>query len=147
MAGRWTLCVCVALAAGVCRGGTPDEAKDAKKKAERVASYVTLVETITRVGIQVGAMLEKHPFDRALGIYTRDLGRLHAKALGNLTPPEGAESLHEKFKDAVLAFARMGEAFCAGDYPTARKQREDCVRDFNRALLEAIRLKKEGVVP
>ncbi len=142
---RGILWVAVLLAlGGVCRGGAAD---DPKKKAERVSSYVTLAETITRVGLQVGAMLEKHPYDRALCQYAKELGALHARAVARLTPPEGAEDLHAKFKDAVTEFAQAADGFASGDYSTARKHREACVRDFNRALLEVIKLRKDGVIP
>lgn len=140
----WLLVGCLALAPGAVRAGDADEAK---KKAERITSYVNLAETISRVGIQVGAMLDKTPYDRALYQYAKELGALHAKAILKLTPPEGAENLHAKFKDAVTEFASMADALCSGDFPGARKHREACVRDFNRALLEVVKLRKEGAIP
>lgn len=136
--------VVLALAAGVCRGGAAD---DPRKKAERVSSYVNLAETITRIGLQVGVVLEKHPYDKALCQYAKELGALHARAVARLTPPEGAEDLHARFKDAVTEFAQAADGYSSGDYPTARKHRETCVRDFNRALLEVLKLKREGVIP
>ncbi len=134
--------VLLALCA-VCRGA----AEDPKKKAERVSSYVNLAETITRIGLQVGVMLEKHPYDRALCQYGKELGALHARAVARLTPPEGAEDLHAKFKEAVAEFALAADNYASGDYPAARKHRETCVRRFNESLLEVAKLRKEGIIP
>jgi len=137
-------CLALALAAGACLGGGTD---DPKKKAERVSSYVNVAETITRIGLQVGVMLEKHPYDRALCQYAKELGALHAKAILRLTPPEGAEGVHESFKDAVANFALCTEAHSAGDFPTARRHREKCVKEFNKTLIEVIKLRQSGVIP
>ncbi|MBM4038064.1 MAG: hypothetical protein FJ290_06075 [Planctomycetes bacterium] len=140
-------CVCMGLVcalAAVCRGEAPD---DAKKKAERVSSYVNLAETITRIGLQVGGMLAKHPYDKALCQYAKELGALHAKAITRLTPPEGAEGVHDNFKEAVANFALCAEAHSAGDFPKARMHREKCVKEFNRTLLEVIKLRQSGVIP
>lgn len=134
---------CVVSVSSPCRGADGDT----RKKAERVSAYVTLAETITRVGLQVGGMLERHPYDRPLMVYARDLGRLHAKAMVNLTPPEGAEDVHRHFKEAVACFALAADAHCSGDFPTARTHREKCAREFNRALIEVIKLRKEGAIP
>ncbi|HPD16835.1 MAG TPA: hypothetical protein PLE19_17960 [Planctomycetota bacterium] len=140
----WLLVMGLLLSLGGARAG---DAEDAKKKAERISSYVNLAETISRVGIQVGAMLDKNPYDRALYQYAKELGALHAKAILKLTPPEGAEDLHSKFKEAVTEFALMADALCSGDFPAARKHREACGRDFGRALLEVVKLRKEGAIP
>jgi len=138
----WMGLVCTLAA--VCRGGAAD---DPKKKAERVSSYVTLAETITRIGLQVGDMLDKHPYDKALCQYAKELGALHAKAVVRLTPPEGAEGVHDNFKEAVANFALCAEALAAGDYPKARMHREKCVKEFNRTLLEVFKLRQTGVIP
>lgn len=132
------------LLAGVCRAGATD---DPKKKAERVSSYVNLAETITRIGLQVGVMLEKHPYDKALCQYAKELGALHAKAVARITPPEGAEGVHESFKEAVANFALTADALCSGDYTASRRYREKCVKEFNKTLLEVFKLRKEGVIP
>jgi len=141
------VCCCLVLALAVARGSHAGQQEDPKKKAQRVTSYVLLAEAITRVGIQVGAMLDQHPYDPALTRYARDLGRLHAKAIEKLTPPEGAEALHESFKAAVLDFSKAAEAYCAADYTTARRHRDACVRDFTKALAEVAKLKREGAIP
>ncbi len=138
------LCLACVLAAGLCRAGAAD---DTKKKAERVSSYVNLAETITRIGLQVGVMLEKYPYDKALCQYAKELGALHAKAILKLNPPEGAEDLHAVFKEAVLAFAQAADAQSSGDYAAGRRYREKCVKEFNRTLLEVFKLRKEGVIP
>lgn len=132
------------FAGAVCRAGASE---DPKKKAERVSSYVVLADTITRIGLQVGGMLEKHPYDKALCQYAKELGALHAKAVLRLTPPEGAEDLHAAFKEAVLAFAQAADAHASGDYATGRRYREKCVKEFNKAILEVVKLRKEGVIP
>lgn len=148
-AHRWTAalvwpCAAFVLAAGLCRGGAAD---DPKKKAERVSSYVTLAETITRIGLQVGGMLEKHPYDRALCQYAKELGALHAKAILRLTPPEGAEDVHACFKEAVVSFAQATDAQAAGDYAAGRRHREKCIKEFNKTIFEIIQLRKSGVIP
>ena len=140
-------CVCLGLVftlAAVCRGEATD---DAKKKAERISSYVTLAETITRIGLQVGVMLEKHPYDKALCQYAKELGALHAKAVVRLTPPEGAEGVHESFKEAVASFALCTEAHAAGDFPKARTCRDKCVKEFNKTLFEVAKLRRSGAIP
>jgi hypothetical protein len=140
------LTAAMALAAGarLARGG---EANEARKKAERVASYVCLAETVARVGLQVGGMLAQHPFDRALSTYARELGRLHESFYAKLAPPEGAEDLHRRFKEAVTSFTKAAEAHCAADYAAARKWRDENTRDFLKALVELAKLQKEGIVP
>jgi len=138
------LAAALALASGVCRGAEP---ADAKKKAQRVTSYVNVVETMARVGIQVGWMLERNPYDRALSQYATELGALHVRAMGKLTPPEGAEALHRRFKKAVTEFALTAAAFRSGDYPGARKHGEACRRAFNLSILEVQKLRKKGVIP
>ena len=140
-------CVCMALVcalASVCRAEATD---DAKKKAERISSYVTLAETITRIGLQVGVMLEKHPYDKALSQYAKELGALHAKAIVRLTPPEGAEGVHDNFKEVVANFALCTEAHATGDFPKARTHRDTCVKEFNRTLFEVAKLRRSGVIP
>ena len=132
------------LAAAVCRGG---EEEDPKKKAERVTSYVLLAETITRVGMEVGGMLDKHPYERPLCQYAKELGALHAKAILKHTPPKGAAGIHACFKEAVTSFALAADAQSDGDYPAARRHRERCVKQFAKTLLEVIKLRKEGVIP
>ena len=127
-----------------CHGGAAD---DARKKAQRVSSYVLVAETITRVGLQVGRMLETHPYDKALSRYARELGRLHAKLYAGLTPPPGADDLHRHFREAVAGFAKSAEAHCAADYAAARGHREKCLRDFTRALAEVVKLRREGTIP
>jgi len=122
-------------------------ADERKKQAQKVTSYVTLAETIARVGVQVGGMLEKNPYDRPLARYARELGRLHAKLLTSLTPPEGAEDLHSKFTEAVKNFAKSAEAHCNADYAAAQSHGEKCLRDFNKALVELIKMKQRGVLP
>ncbi|MBM4033273.1 MAG: hypothetical protein FJ291_16030 [Planctomycetes bacterium] len=143
---RCTLVIapCLVLVAGLSRGGAADEAK---KKAERVSSYVTLAETITRIGLQVGVMLEKHPYDKALCQYAKELGALHARAILKLTPPEGAEGVHEAFKEAVTNFAFCTDAYASGDYPKARTHREKCVKEFNKTIVEIIKLRGSGAIP
>ena len=141
------ICVSAALALGGTssrNGDTPDEAR---RKAKRAASYVLLAESICRVSLQVGGMTDRHPFDRALAAYARGIGGLHAKFLAKLTPPEGAEALHKRVTKAVNDFARMADAHYNADYPTARRHRERCVRDFTLGLVELNRMKRRGIIP
>jgi hypothetical protein len=126
-------------------GGSAADAR--KKQAKRVTSYVLLAETIARVGIQVGGMLDQHPYDRVLCRYARELGRLHARLFSELTAPPGAESLHRKFTEAIKGFAAAAEAYCAADYPTAAKHRQKCIREFNKSLIELIKMKQRGTIP
>jgi hypothetical protein len=126
------------------RGGTADEAR---KKAERATSYVLLAETVTRTSLQTAGMLDRQPFDKALAFYARGLGRLHVQLYEKLTPPEGTEGLHKQVQEAVDEFALMAEAHYSADYPTSRKHRENCVKEFLQALAELQKLKRQGVVP
>jgi hypothetical protein len=119
----------------------------AREEAKAATSYVLLAETISRVSLQVGGMLDRHPFDRALAYYARGLGRLHVRMYEKLTPPEPARILHRRFKEAVAEFAQMAEAHYKADYKTSRKHRERCVKDFLQALGELNRMKKRGLVP
>jgi hypothetical protein len=144
---RPLLGVTLLLAIAATRVAQGSDADEARKKAQRVASYVCLAETVSRVGLQVGGMLALHPFDRALATYARELGRLHESFYAKLTPPEGAETLHKSFKEAVTGFAKSAEAHCATDYATARKWRDECLRDFTKALAEVAKLQQQGIVP
>lgn len=90
---------------------------------------------------------QQHPFDRALSTYARELGKLHENLYNRLTPPEGAEALYGKFKEAISSFTKAAEAHCAADYATARKRRDECIRDFLKSLAELAKLQKEGLVP
>ena len=133
----------LAMTCGVARAAD----KEAQKRTKAVSSYVVLCETISRIGLQVGLMVQRHPFDRALARYARDLGQLHARFVTNLTPPPGAEDLHRKFSRAVVNFARSAKARYEGDYATARKFGDKCLADFREAVDEVLKLKKRGVIP
>jgi len=148
MSTRWihlgVACAAVVLASTPARAGDADEAK---KRAQRISSYVVLTGAIARVGLQVNGMLEKHPYEQPLARYARELSRLHAKLFAGLTPPPGAEGLHKDFKRAVAGFAKAADAHCDGDYAAANKHRRACLRDFTRALAEVVKLKQEGAIP
>ncbi|NQT52766.1 hypothetical protein HQ576_11970 [bacterium] len=137
--------VTLLLATGHAFSGS--EADDALRKAKRATSYVMLAETVSRVSLQVGGMTDREPFDKALAWYARSLGRLHVQLYDKLTPPEGVESLHAKYKSAVAEFAQMAEAHYKADYPTARKHREKCVKEFIQAVGQLAKLKRDGVMP
>jgi hypothetical protein len=125
-------------------GGT---AAEARKKAKRVTSYVVLAETIARVSVQVGGMVERNPYDKALATYARELARLHAKLYAKLTPPPGAEDLHKEVQEAINDFAAASDAHAAGNYRAAHKRRQKAVRQFAKSLLEVLKLKKDGTIP
>jgi len=129
---------------GGAQGATP---ADARKKAQRASSYVRLAETITRVSLQVAGMLSKHPYDRALCAYARELGWVHARLYAKLSPPQGTEKLHRRFKQAVARFSKAADAHSAADYPTARKNWEKCIAEFTKALGELVKMKRQGVIP
>ena len=143
---RWAAgMLAVSLAA---LGATPDETPDeTRKKAKRVSSYIAFCETVGRVGIQVGGMAEHHPYDKAVVTYAREISRLHARLFEKLTPPEGAETLHKRFKEAVTEFAKAAEAHYQADYSAAHKHRQKAVRDFIRALAEIGKLRRKGTIP
>ena len=136
-----------ALVLGPALPGYGGTAAEARKKAKRVTSYVVLAETIARVSGQVGGMVERHPYEKALATYARELGRLHAKLYAKLTPPEGAEKLHSEFQEAINEFATASDAHAAGDYRTAHKYRQKALRQFAKSLLEVLKLKKSGTIP
>ena len=140
-------CAIATLALGATGTRNGDSPDDARTKAKRATSYVLLAEAIARVAIQVGGMTDREPYDKAIATYARSLGRLHAKFLAKLNPPEGAETLHKKVKEAGAEFARMAEAHYKADYATARKHREKCLKQFTQALLEVARMKRQGVIP
>ena len=142
-----TLCLGAALVLGPALSGSGGTAAEARKRAKRVTSYVVLAETIARVSVQVGGMVERQPYDKALATYARELGRLHAKLYAKLTPPQGAEKLHKEFQEAISEFATASDAHAAGDYRTAHKYRQKAVRQFAKALLEVLKLKKNGTIP
>ena len=137
-------CVLVLGGTGVARGGS---AEGVRTKAKRVTSYVAFCETVGRVGIQVGGMVDRHPYDKALATYAREIGRLHVRLFDKLTPPEGAEALHKRFREAVAGFARSADAHYRTDYAEARKQRKDALAGFLKALGELAKLKRKGVIP
>jgi hypothetical protein len=143
------LCVAATLAASLAAlGATTDETPDeTRKKAKRVSSYIAFCETVGRVGIQVGGMAEHHPYDKAVVTYVREISRLHARLFAKLTPPEGAETLHKRVKDAVTEFAKAAEAHYQADYSTAHKHRQKALHDFVRALAEIGKLRRNGTIP
>jgi hypothetical protein len=141
------LCLLAGTLLSAARAGYGGEDDEARKKAERVASYVCLAETVSRVGLQVGAMLDAHPQDRALTTYAQELARLHENLYAKLTPPEGAEVLHKKFRDALTNFSKAAEGYAAADYTSAAKYRGECIRDFNAALVQVIKMKQRGALP
>ena len=128
----------------VARGG---EASEVRKNAKRVTSYIALCETVSRVGIQVGGMLDHHPYDKAMATYAREIGRLHVRFFNKLTPPAGAEGVHKRFTQSVLGFALAADAHYRADYAEARKQRKEAIDAFLRALGELRRLVRKGVIP
>jgi hypothetical protein len=138
------LCATLVLVCAQARAG---EGEDAKKRAQRITSYVVVTGAIARVGLQVNGMLGKHPYEQPLARYARELSRLHAKLFAGLTPPPGAEGLHKDFKRAVNGFAKAADAHCDGDYAAANKHRRACLRDFTRALAEVVKLKQQGDIP
>ena len=151
MAIRPTSALGALLIAAVAFGGassTRDEDPDAvRKKAQRVSSYITFCETIARVGIQVGGMVEHHPYDKALITYARELSRLHGRLYSKLTPPQGAETLHKHFKAAVEGSAKAADAHYKADYAAGHKYRKEAVGDFLKALVEINKLKRKGAIP
>ena len=118
-----------------------------RKKAQRVSSYIVFCETVARVGIQVGAMVEHHPHDKALVTYARELSRLHLRLYNKLSPPEGAETLHQRAKAAIEGAAVAADAHYKADYATARKQRKEAAGEFLKAIVEINKLKKSGAIP
>jgi len=142
---RWLALMGVAMATTFAPAQGAD--KETQKRAKAVSSYVVLCETISRIGIQVGVMLQRHPYDKALARYARDLGQLHARFMTNLKPPPGAEDLHRKFTQAVANFARSARARYEGDYPTARSFGDKCMKNFAESIEEVLKLKKRGVIP
>ena len=86
-------------------------------------------------------------FIEALAIYAREIGRLHARLFDKLTPPEGAEALHKRFKEAVVGFANSADAHYRTDYAEARKQRKDALGGFLKALGELAKLNRKGSIP
>ena len=150
MSTRPTCVLGVLLVAAAAMGGatsTRDEDPDAtRKQAQRVSSYIFFCETVARVGIQVGGMVETHPYDRALVTYSRELSRLHLRLYSKLTPPQGAEMLHKRFKAAIEGAAKAAEAHHKADYATAHKQRAEAAGDFLKALVEIHSLKKKGTI-
>jgi hypothetical protein len=139
--------VALGLAALITRAAAAETRDEAIKKAQRATSYVLLAETVARTSIQAGGMLDRQPFDKAIAFYARGLGRLHVQLFEKLTPPEGTEGLHKQVKEAVDEFALCTEAHYNADYPTARKHRERCVKEFLQALGALAKLKHEGVIP
>jgi hypothetical protein len=121
--------------------------EEIRKKAKRVASYIALCETVGRVGIQVGGMLEHHPYEKAMSIYARDIARLHHQLFQKLPPPEGAEKLHKRMQDAIEAFARSADAHYKADYATSNKYRKEAMQEFLKAIAEVGRMRRDGTIP
>jgi hypothetical protein len=139
------LCGTALLASPLAAAGeSPDEIR---KKAQRVNAYIALSETVGRVGIQVGGMLEHHPYEKALSIYARDIARLHHELFQKLTPPEGAEKLHKRMQDAVANFARAANAPYKADYAASNQYGKEAAGDFLQAIAEIGRLRRKGVIP
>lgn len=151
MANRPTSVLAALLAAATLLAGaataaeeTPDELR---KKAKRVSSYITLCETLGRVTIQVGGMLENNPYDKAVSIYARDISRLHLQFFQKLTPPEGAEMLHKRVKEAIEEFARAADAHAKADYAEGHKRRQKAIQEFLKAIAEIGRMRRKGTIP
>jgi len=151
MANRPTFILAVLLAAVMVLSGaataaeeTPDELR---KKARRVTSYITLCETIGRVAIQVGGMLGNNPYDKAVTIYARDLSRLHLQFFQKLTPPEGAEALHKRVKEAIEEFASAADAHYKADYAEGHKHRKNAIQQFLKAIAEIAKMRRKGTIP
>ncbi|MBL7224468.1 MAG: hypothetical protein ISS72_11515 [Candidatus Brocadiae bacterium] len=141
------LAVLCGLAAGALAGTQDIEPDEARKKAKRVTSYITFCETVGRVGIQVGGMVEHNPYDKALITYAREIGRLHVRLYSKLTPPEGAETIHKHFKEAITEFAKAAEAHSSADYATGHKHRKQAIADFLKAIAEINKLRRKGTIP
>ena len=149
MATRATvvLAVLAGLAAGPWARAQDTDPDEARKNAQRVTSYITFCETVGRVGIQVGGMVEHSPYDKALITYARELGRLHVRLYDKLTPPEGAEALHKHFKAAITEFALAADAHYRADYAEGHKHRKEAVGEFLKVIVEINKLKKKGTIP
>ncbi|MFW6161987.1 MAG: hypothetical protein ACODAJ_04410 [Planctomycetota bacterium] len=127
---------------------TREEGPDTlRKRAQAVSSYIVFCETVARVGLQVGGMVERNPYEKPLVVYARELTRLHVRLYSKLTPPPGAETLHQRFKAAVEGAARAAKAHAKADYATAQKHRKQALGDFLKAIAEINRLKKTGTIP
>ena len=150
MATRPTIVLAVlfGLAAGATAAGTQDiDPDEARKKAKRITSYITFCETVGRVGIQVGGMVEHNPYDKALITYAREIGRLHVRLYSKLTPPEGAENIHKHFKDAITEFAKAAECHYKADYAAGHKHRKQAMAEFLKTVAEIGKARRKGTIP